>query len=167
MSRTLLKPACSWIFSAGTKNTFAHWYTFKQQALCLNFTFKNSFKIFLLNYIILKNQVFWEVLLCHLISSWLCLKDCNACFFKFGSQRRLLDCKDEETMGPFKCQELLKQEQNVTSQRTSVFRSTAVRTSNVTLLVFLLWLYYMQNKCPKMHSSIFRSKICHPIRASH
>lgn len=71
---------------------------FQTTSLHLNFTFKNCFKIFLLNYIILKNQVFWEILLCHLISSWQCLKDCNACFFRVGSQRRLLDSKDEEIM---------------------------------------------------------------------
>jgi len=71
---------------------------FQTTSLHLNFTFKNFFKIFLLNYIILKNQVIWEVLLCHLISSWLYLKDHNACFFRVSSRRRLLDCKDEETL---------------------------------------------------------------------
>jgi hypothetical protein len=70
---------------------------FQTTRLHLNFAFKNCFKIFLFNCIILKDQVYWEVLLCHLISSLLCLKDCNACFFRVGSHRRLLDCQDEET----------------------------------------------------------------------
>ena len=77
-----------------------------------------------------KISFFWDVMLCLASNPW-CLKDHRA----FNFRAEVLYCLDPEeeegTTDPFQCQELLTQQQSITSHKMGTCSNTDTRTSNL------------------------------------